>query len=75
MNLVYISIEPLLKQYSIKPRKRNHPMKHIPLTTLAVLVAPFSAHAGEITVPEPGLLPLLGIGIAAAVAVKFFRKK
>lgn len=50
-------------------------MKHIPLITLAAMLVPISAHAGFVTVPEPDLLPLLGIGIAAAVAVKFFKKK
>jgi hypothetical protein len=50
-------------------------MKHLPLITLAALLAPFSAHAGMVPVPEPEVLSLLGIGIAAAFAVKFFRKK
>jgi hypothetical protein len=51
-------------------------MKHLPLITLAALLAPFSAHAGSpMPVPEPEVLSLLGIGIAAAFAVKFFRKK
>ena len=50
-------------------------MKHIPLITLAALLVPISAHAGIVSVPEPGVLPLLGIGIAVAVAVRFFRKK
>ena len=50
-------------------------MKHIPLITLAALLVPISAHAGDVLVPEPGVLPLLGIGIAVAVAVKFFKKK
>ena len=50
-------------------------MKHTNLVILTALLAPFSVHAGDIAVPEPGLLPLLGIGIAAAVAVKFFKKK
>ncbi len=50
-------------------------MKHIHITMLAALLAPFSAHAGTAIVPEPGILPLLGIGIAAAIAVKLFKKK
>lgn len=50
-------------------------MKHTNLVILTALLTPFSVHAGEMAVPEPGLLPLLGIGIAAAVAVKSFKKK
>ena len=51
-------------------------MKHIPLITLAALLVPISAHAGDpVSIPEPEVLPLLGIGIAVAVAVKFFKKK
>jgi len=50
-------------------------MKQIFLILLAALPASFSAHAGSVPVPEPDLLPLLGIGIAAAVAVRFFKKK
>ena len=50
-------------------------MKHTNLFIPAALLAPFSAHAGTIPIPEPGLLPLLGVGIAVAIAVKFFKKK
>ena len=76
MNLECIFIDDLLlKQYLMEHKTRNHPMKHIPLIMLAALLAPISAHAGDVSIPEPGLLPLLGIGIAAAIAVKFFKKK
>jgi hypothetical protein len=51
-------------------------MKYTPLITLAVMLAPFSVHAGTPNpVPEPEVLPLLAIGIAAAFAIKFFSKK
>ena len=77
MNLECIFIDDLLlKQYLMEHKTRNHPMKHIPLITLAALLVPISAHAGDpVSIPEPEVLPLLGIGIAVAVAVKFFKKK
>jgi hypothetical protein len=50
-------------------------MKPVSLITLAALLAPLSAHAGAVDVPEPGILPLLGVGIVVALAVKFLKKK
>ena len=50
-------------------------MKYITTTAFMLLIMPLQAWAGSISVPEPGVLPLLGMGVAAAVAVKFFRKK
>lgn len=50
-------------------------MKYTPLITLAVMLAPFSVHAGTVPVPEPEVIPLLAIGVAAAFAIKFFSKK
>ena len=40
-----------------------------------LLFTPLSAWAGSVPAPEPDVLPLLGIGLAVAVAVKLFRKK
>ena len=51
-------------------------MKHTFKILALLLLTPMTAWAGGIiAVPEPGVLPLLGIGIAVAVAVRFFRKK
>ena len=51
-------------------------MKHTFKILALLLLTPMTALAGlPVNVPEPGLLPLLGIGIAAAIAVKFFKKK
>ena len=52
-------------------------MKHTFKILALLLLTPMTALAGTppVNVPEPGLLPLLGIGIAAVIAVKFFKKK
>jgi len=50
-------------------------MKQTFLMTLVALLASIPAHAGSVSVPEPDVLPLLGLGIAAAVAVKLMRRK
>lgn len=50
-------------------------MKYITTTAVMLIIMPLQAWAGTEAIPEPGVLPLLGMGVAAAIAVKFFRKK
>ena len=47
------------------------------IITALLLIAPVSVYAGATggTVPEPEVLPLLAAGVAAAVAVKFMKRK
>ena len=49
-------------------------MKHV-IKTLLLLTPMTTWAAGLTPVPEPEVLPLLGIGIVAAIALKFFKKK
>jgi hypothetical protein len=56
-------------------RTGRNRMKHSITTAVILLATPLPGWAAIEAVPEPGILPLLGIGVAAAVAVKFFRKK
>ena len=50
-------------------------MKHVYKTLLLLLFMPVSAWAAAVNVPEPEVLPLLGIGLVAAIAVKCYKNK
>jgi hypothetical protein len=50
-------------------------MKYAFMILSLLLCMPMSAWAGSVTVPEPGVLPLLAIGGVVAVAIKLMKRK
>ena len=50
-------------------------MKHRFKILSLLLFTSMSAWAAAVPAPEPEILPLLGIGVVAMVAVKFMRRK